>query len=313
MDTTTGHNVSALEPAADASTERQTAPFSRPSSLEPRAYNLPDKPLVVIEPSKSALAINFADIWAYRELLYFLAWRDLKVRYKQTILGVAWVVMQPLLITIIFTIFLGMLARVPSDGTPYPVFVYAGLLPWTFFSGAVVNSGISLAGNAHLITKVYFPRMIIPAAAIGARVVDFLIGFVILAGLMLYYRVPLTAHLVMLPVLSLLVILLALGFGVWISSINVKYRDVGFALPALMQLWMFVSPIMYPLSLVPEKWRSLYSLNPLVGIIDGFRSALFGRAFNWSALAVSATFVVLMLIYATYAFRRVEKSFADVV
>lgn len=273
---------------------------------------MPNEPLVIIEPSKGWKPVNLGDLWNYRELLYFLTWRDLKVRYKQTIFGVAWVVMQPLMMTLIFTIFLGMLVRVPTGGSPYALFVYLGLLPWTFFSSAVVSSGNSLIGNANLITKVYFPRVIAPMAAVGARVVDLLIAFIILAGLMLYYQVSPSINLLMLPVLVVLITLLALGCGMLISALNVKYRDVGIALPVIVQLWMFVSPVMYPASLVPKKYEAVYALNPLVGIIGNFRVALLGGTFEWRALAVSAVIAAVVLSYAAYLFRRTEKDIADV-
>ena len=275
---------------------------------------LPDEPLVVIEPSRAWGALNLRELWAYRELLYFLTWRDVKVRYKQTALGVAWVVMQPLLSTLIFTVFLGVLARVPTDGVPYPLFVFAGLLPWTFFSAAVLNSGASLVGSAHLITKVYFPRPIIPAAATAGRLLDFAISFVILVVLLVIYGVrPPWSALLLLPVLVALLALLALGVGMWASAVNVKYRDVGVALPTLVQLWMFASPVIYPASLVPPRWRWAYALNPLVGIIEGFRSALFGLALDRTALLISAAFTLVLLVYSAYTFRRMEKSFADLV
>jgi lipopolysaccharide transport system permease protein len=274
---------------------------------------LPDEPLVTIEPGRSALGVDFTNLWAYRELLYFLTWRDLKVRYKQTILGVAWVLVQPLLTTLIFTVFLGMLARVPSDGVPYPLFVYAGLLPWTFFANAVANSGGSLVGNAHLITKVYFPRLIIPCAAVGGRLVDLAIALVILAGLMACYGVGVTGGVVLLPLIIVLLMSFSLGFGLWVAALNVKYRDVGIALPVLIQLWMFVSPVVYPASLIPEGWRRAYELNPLVGIIENFRAALLGQPLNWPALAVSGAVTLALLIYSAYSFRRMEKDFADLV
>lgn len=284
-----------------------------PESPPPSTQLLPDEPVVVIEPSRSWGGIGLRDLWAYRELLFFLAWRDLKVRYKQTALGVVWVIMQPLLMTVIFTVFLGVLARVPSDGKPYALLVYVGLLPWTFFSSAVVQSSASIISSSHLITKVYFPRLIIPAAAVGTRLVDFAISFVLLVGLMFYYRVGLTANVAALPLMILLITLLALGLGLLASALNVKYRDVGVVLPVLVQLWMFISPVIYPLSLVPEKWRGVYSLNPLVGIITGFRAALLGEDFNWPALSISAAITIAVLVYSVYLFRRVEKSFADVI
>lgn len=276
--------------------------------------NLPDEPLVRIRPSKSSLAIELRDLWAYRELLYFLTWRDLKVRYKQTALGIAWAIIQPLFTMIIFTLFFGRLAGVPSDGVPYPVFVYAGLLVWTFFANAVSSSGNSLVGNANLLTKVYFPRMIIPGAAVGAGLVDFAIAFVILIGMMVYYGVSLTWSVMLLPPLVLITTLLALGIGMWMSALNVKYRDIRYALPFLIQLWMFVSPVIYPASFVPQKYRWLLALNPLTGIIEGFRAAVFGqKAVDWMLLGISAATTLALLVYAAYTFRKMERNFADII
>ena len=228
-------------------------------------------------------------------------------------LGILWVVLQPLLTTLILTIFLGKFARVPSDGLPYPVFVYAGLLPWTFFAAALTSSGNSLVGNSNLITKIYFPRMIIPAAAVGARLVDFGIGFLNLIGLMIYYRVGVAKSIVVLPLVVVLITLLALAVGMWATALNVKYRDVGVMLPVLIQLWMFASPVMYPSSIVPARLQWIYKLNPTTGILDGFRSALFGRGIDWTALGISTGFTIGLLVYSAYAFRRMEKNFADVV
>ena len=284
-------------------------------SLEPRLTwsDLPDAPLVSIEPNQSWRPLRLRDLWVYRELLYFLTWRDLKVRYKQTFLGLAWIIIQPLMITLIYTIFLGQLVRVPSEGLPYLLFVYSGLIPWTFFSSAITSSGSSLVSNAHLITKVYFPRMVIPVATIGARIPDFGVGLLILAGIMFYYRVSLTWHILLLPVFIVLTVLLALSCGMLMAALSVKYRDIGFALPALMQFWMFASPVVYPMSLVPPRWHWVYKLNPLVGIIESFRASLFGRAFNWPGLAVSAAVTLLLLICSAYVFRRSEKNFADLI
>lgn len=274
---------------------------------------LPDVPVVVIEPSRFWVALDLRGLWAYRELLYFLMWRDVKVRYKQTMLGAAWAIIQPLLTMLIFTLFFGELARVPSDGIPYPIFAYAGLLPWTFFSNAVTSSGNSLVGNSNLITKVFFPRMIIPSAAVAAGLVDFGIAFLLLIGLMIYYSVTVTWAVLMLAPLTILTTLLALGLGLWLSALNVKYRDIRHALPFLMQLWMFVSPIIYPVSMLPARWRWLLALNPLTGIIAGFRSALFNRAFDWTAIGVSIGIMLALLVYAAFSFRRMERNFADIV
>lgn len=278
-----------------------------------QSADLPEEPLVVIEPNRAWSLVELRDLWAFRELLYFLTWRDVKVRYKQTELGVAWAIIQPLFTMLVFTLFFGRLAGVPSDNVPYPVFAYAGLLAWTFFANAITNSGNSLVGSANLITKVYFPRMIIPGAAVAAGLVDFAIAFVIMVLLMIYYGVMVTWSILMFPVVVLLTTLLALGMGMWLSALNVKYRDVRFALPFLVQLWMFVSPVIYPESFLPAKFRWLLWLNPMTGIIEGYRSSLFGRPFNWIALAVSAGMTLFLLIYAAYSFRCMEKSFADLV
>lgn len=273
-----------------------------------------EEPVVVIEPSKQWVPVNLRDLWTYRELLYVLAGRDIKVRYKQTVLGVVWVVMQPLLMTVIFTVFLGKLARVPSSGEiPYSLFAYSGLFIWTFFSGAISVAGQSLLANAHLITKIYFPRLIIPLAAVGSRLLDLAISFVLLAGLMIYCHVAPTWSIVMVPVFVTLIVLLALGFSMLTSALNVKYRDVGLILPVLIQLWMFVSPIIYPSSLVPAKWRHLYALNPVVGIVENFRASLFGTPFDLTSLAISTAIVFTLLVVSAYSFRSMEKNFADLV
>ncbi|HSE17303.1 MAG TPA: ABC transporter permease [Pyrinomonadaceae bacterium] len=274
---------------------------------------LPAEPLVVIQPTKRWSILSFKDIWAYRELLFFLTWRDVKVRYKQTALGAAWAILQPLFMMIIFTIFFGRLAGVASAGIPYPLFALAGLVPWTFFSNAITASGNSLVGSANLITKVYFPRLIVPAAAMLAGLVDFLLAFTMLVLLMFYYRVTLTIQILFLPVLILLTALFSLGVGTWMSALNVKYRDVRFALPFLIQLWLFVSSVILPSTSVPQKWRWLLMLNPMSGIIEGYRAALFGLPFDWPALGIASALTILVLLYAIYAFGRVERSFADII
>jgi lipopolysaccharide transport system permease protein len=274
---------------------------------------LPDSPLIRIRPRGAKVTLDLGDLWAYRELLYFLTWRDVKVRYKQTVLGVAWAIIQPLFTMLIFTLFFNKLVNVPSDGMPYPIFTYIAILPWVFFSGAVMNSSNSLVGNANLITKVYFPRLIIPAAAVGAGLVDLAIGFLILIGLIIYYQSPLTWGVIIMPPLIGLLTLLALAVGMLMSALNVKYRDIRYALPFFIQLWMFVTPIIYPTSLVPEQWRWLLMLNPLTGIIECFRSTLGGQDFELAPLAVSALITLAALAYSTYIFRRMENSFADIV
>jgi lipopolysaccharide transport system permease protein len=279
-----------------------------------QATSLPEKPLIIIKPSKSWVALGLRDLWSYRDLFYFLSWRDVKVRYKQTLLGAAWAILQPLFTTLIFTLIFGRLAGIKSDGIPYPLFSYAGLLPWTFFANSVSSSSNSLVGSANLITKVYFPRMIIPAAAVVAGVVDFGIAFVILIVMMIYYGIALSWSMLMLPVLMLMLMLAALGVGMWLSALNVKYRDIRFALPFLIQLWMFASPVIYPASMIPPKWQWVLRLNPLTGIIEGFRTALFHQgAFDFLTLMASAIIILAMLVYSAYAFRHMEKSFADVV
>lgn len=304
MSTITGDSPDALESSA-TDVNRATP------ELPPR--NLPDEPLTTIQPSKSWAPINFREIWQHRGLLYFLTWRDLKVRYKQTALGMAWVVLQPLLTTAVFTVFLGYLVRVQSDGIPYPLFAFAGLLPWTFFMGAINSSSNSLVGNAHLITKVYFPRAIVPIAAVTARLPDFGIALLVLFGLAIYYGVSLSWNILMMPVCVGLLTLLALGVGMTTSALNVKYRDVGVMIPLLLQIWMFASPIVYPVSLVPAGFRKWYSLNPLVGIIDGFRTSLLGGQFDWYALSISACITFAILLLAIFSFRRMERYFADIV
>ncbi len=274
-------------------------------------YSLPDKPVVTIEPSKFWMPLNLRDLWAYHELLYFLMWRYIKVRYKQTILGAAWAIIQPLVLMLIFTYFFGRLARMETEGVPHAIFFYTGLTVWTYFSNAVMSGANSLVGNTNLITKVYFPRVIIPAAAVGAGLVDFAIASALLVGLLIYYQIPVTASYLMLVPLVALTTLFALAMSVWLSALNVKYRDVRYALPFLIQVWMFTSPILYPSSLVPEEWRWLMALNPVTGIVEGFRAALFGREFDWAILGYSTAFTLAMLVFSAYTFRRMERYFAE--
>lgn len=275
------------------------------------ALRLPDEPLIKIRPNTSWPKLNFNGLWAGRELLYFMMWRDLKLRYKQTLIGATWVVLQPILTTLVFTIFLGRLVQVPSDGMPYPIFAYSALLLWMFLSNGVLSSSYSIVVNANIITKVYFERLLIPAATIGVRLVDFIIASIILGALMLYYGVPVTSSILMLPVFVAQITVLALAIGIWTAALNVRYRDVSTILPILLQLWMFASPIIYPSSLVPEKWRWAYSLNPLTGIIEGFRASLFGRQLDWHSVITSAAITLALLIYSVHAFQKMEDSFAD--
>jgi lipopolysaccharide transport system permease protein len=271
---------------------------------------LPEKPLVTIQASKSNLVLHLRELWAYRELLYFLTWRDVKVRYKQTALGALWAILQPLLMMLVFTFFFRRLAGITAGDVPYPIFAYAGLLPWTFFANAISNAGNSLVGSTNLITKVYFPRVLVPAAAVAAGLVDLAIAFPLLFVLMFYYGLSLHLTLLLMPVLILLTTILALAVGMWMSALNVKYRDVRHALPFLIQIWMFVSPVIYP---VPRPWRWLMALNPMTGIIEGCRASLLGRPIDWTMLGISVVITFLLLSYATFVFNRLEKSFADVI
>lgn len=275
--------------------------------------NLPERPLVSIRAGGDLSPVDLKSLWAYRELLYFLIWRDVKVKYKQTVLGVSWAVIQPLFTTIIFSIFFGNLAGLPSDRIPYPLFAYAALMPWMFFSNAVTKSGASLVGSANLITKIYFPRMIIPSAVVAAGLIDLVIAFGILIVMMVCYDIGLTWNLVMVPALVVMTALLAVAVGMWASALDVQYRDVRHALPFAIQLTMFATPIIYPVSIVPERWRWAFNLNPLTGIIEGYRAAFFGRPFDWAALAVSAAITFSLLFYAASHFKRVERTFADVI
>ena len=275
-----------------------------------QSFRLPSEPLVVIQPTKRWSIFSLKDIWAYRELLFFLTWRDVKVRYKQTALGAAWAILQPLFMMVIFTIFFGRLAGVQTNGIAYPVFALAALVPWTFFANSVTASANSLVGSANLITKVYFPRLIVPGAAMLAATVDLFLSFVLLAALMAIYRVTPTIHILFLPVLTAT---FALAVGTWMSALNVKYRDVRFALPFLIQLWLFVSSVIVPSSAVPEKWRWLLWFNPMSAIIEGYRSALFGLPFDWSSWVIASALTLLGLLYAVFAFNRVERSFADII
>ena len=308
MDFTTGENSPTLEQLG------MTLDPSTGSVALSTQLTLPDRPLVTIEPGRTWAAVSFRELWSYRELFYFLIWRDIKVRYKQTIVGFTWVVVQPLFQTLVFTIFFGMLAGLPSDGIPYPVFAFAGLLPWTFFTRAVGSSGNSLVGSSNLITKVYFPRIIIPGASVLSGLVDSAISFCVLLGLMAYYHVSLTWAILMLPFLVVLLTLFALGIGMWLSAINVKYRDVGQILPLVLQFWMYASPVLYASSLIPAKWHWVMVINPMTGFLEGFRAAILGRtAFNWKALALSTVVTLAVLIYSSYAFKRMERTFADIV
>ncbi len=281
-------------------------------NLAPPALHIPDEPLFVVE-SRKPLKFALKDWWTYRELLGFLIWRDIKIRYKQTLLGAAWAIIQPVLTTLIFTLIFSRVARINSQGIPYPVFALAGLLPWTFFANALTTSGNSIVGSAHVITKVYFPRMIIPVASVCANLLDLIVSFPLLLGLMVYYHIRLTPNFFVLIPLLLLTTALAIAFGTWLSALNVKYRDVKFAIPFLVQIWLLVSPIAYPASVVPGKWKWLYSLNPMAGIIPAYRAALFGQSFDWGSLGIATALTLALFFFSTRQFRKMEQSFADIV
>lgn len=268
---------------------------------------------VKIRPRSGWQGLDWKEIWAYRELLYFIVWRAIKVRYKQTVLGAAWAVLQPLLTMVVFSVFFGHLAKIPSDGVPYPVFAFTGLLPWVLFTFALTQSAGSLVSNQQLLTKVYFPRVLIPVGSVLVGLVDFAIGFVVLFGIMAYFGILPTLAVVTLPLFVLLALATALGVGLWLSALNVQYRDVGFALPFLSQLWLLATPIAYPSSIVPERWRALLGVNPMVGVVEGFRWALLGKEGGpGAAVFVSIGVVIVLLAGGLFYFRRVEKTFADV-
>jgi lipopolysaccharide transport system permease protein len=268
----------------------------------------------VIQPSTGWGLVDLHELWAYRELIYFLTWRDIKVRYKQTAIGVAWAVLQPLALMLVFTLFFGRLAKVPSDGIPYPLFAYAGLLPWQLFSRTITESTNSLITDQRLITRVYFPRIIVPISATLAAVVDFLVASVLLFGLLLYYQVAPGIAALWVPAFVLLMLVTALGAGFWLSALNVEYRDVAYAVPFLNQFWLFVTPVVYPASVVPEAWRGLYGLNPMVGVVEGFRWALLrGGQGPSSAIAGSAVVAVALFVTGLMWFRRRERTFVDAI
>jgi lipopolysaccharide transport system permease protein len=268
----------------------------------------------VINPDRSWSRINFRELWDYRELLFFLALRDVKVRYKQTVFGIAWALIQPFFTMLVFSLFFGRLAKIPSDGVPYPIFSYAALVPWTFFANAVSQASDSLVGSANLISKVYFPRIIIPLAVMLSGLVDFLVAFSLMIGMMLYFHVIPTLQVIWLPGLLLLAIVTAFGAGLWLSALNVQFRDVRYSLPFLIQFWLFVTPVAYPSSLLPEPWRTLYGINPMAGVVEGFRWALLGTATApGPIIAFSAAFAVILGITGIYYFHYMERTFADII
>jgi lipopolysaccharide transport system permease protein len=273
-----------------------------------------DAPVSLVKPSKGWIPLKLGELWNYRELIYFLTWRDIKVRYKQTVLGAAWAVIQPFFTMVVFSLFFGKLAKVPSDGIPYPIFAYTALVPWTFFANGLSQSSNSLVGNANLIKKVYFPRLVIPVSSVIGGAVDFVLAFIVLVGMMLVYGIFPTTNIVWLPLLLLLTLVSALGVGLWLSAMNVQFRDVRYTVPFLTQFWLFATPIAYPSSLLSEPWRTLYGINPMVGVVEGFRWALLGAdTAPGPIIAVSALVALALLVGGVFYFRRMEKTFADVV
>jgi lipopolysaccharide transport system permease protein len=271
-------------------------------------------PNVVIEPRKGFFHLDLRAVWQYRELLYFLTWREIKVRYKQTAIGAAWAILQPLLTMAIFTVIFGKFAKIPSDGVPYPLFSYTALMPWVYFAQALSRSGVSLVGDANLIRKVYFPRLIIPLASAGTPLVDFFLAFSVLIGMMLWFGVAPNWGILVLPVFLFLALVTALSVSLWLAPLNVRYRDIRHALPFLVQIWMYASPVAYPVSIVPEQWRLLYGMNPLVGIIEGFRWALLGKESPDFIVMIASTGVTLALLFGGILyFNRMQRTFADVI
>lgn len=286
-----------------------TEQFVQESSEPP----VPERPVVLNEADSTHAAFNLGDIWDYRELLYFLTWRDIKVRYKQTAIGAAWAIIQPLLIVLVFAVFFGLFMGVPTEDMPFIVFFYCAMLPYMFFSNALSLSSGSLINSSNLITKIYFPRAIVPIASVAAGLVDLLITTAILVAMLPLYGARPTVGFLMLPVMLLVTLCLSMAFGILLSALTVKYRDIRHALPFVLQLWMYVTPIVYPLTVVPEKWRWLMYINPLTGVVEGIRSAVWGRPFNWAAIALSIAITALMLFVSALAFRRIENSFADLI
>ncbi len=271
-------------------------------------------PVTVISPSRGWASLQLRALWEYRELLYFLTWRDIKVRYRQAVLGAAWAILQPFTAMIVFTVVFGHLARLSSEGIPYPVFTYCALLPWNYFAGAFGRSSTSLVGNANLLRKVYFPRLVIPISAALVGLVDFGVAFVVLLGMMLWYGIVPTAALMWLPVFLLLALATALGVGLWFSALHIEYRDIGYIVPFLSQLWMYATPVVYSSTIIPQRWRVLYGLNPMAGVIEGFRWALLGRGEGpGSMLVASVVVAATLLVSDVFYFRRMEQTFADVV
>ena len=284
---------------------------TEPESLQTEFFG--HEHITVIEPQKGWRTLDLKELWAYRELLMVLAQRDIKVRYKQTVLGVAWAVIQPLATMLLFSLVFGRLAKIPSDGLPYPIFVYAGLLPWTFFANAISTSGNSLVGQQHLISKVYFPRLIIPLSSIGTGLIDFAIAALILLAMMVYYGIGWSFNLLAVPFLGVAVIFISLGVGTLLSALTVSYRDFRFVIPFMVQFWMWATPVVYPASMFPEEWQWVLFLNPMAGLIEGFRSAFLGRPFDWPGIGISLTVAVLLFLLGIFYFEKMERRFADII
>lgn len=271
------------------------------------------EPLITIEPQRGWASLEVGDLWRYRELLLLLTWRDIKVRYAQTVLGAVWAVIQPVLTMIIFSVIFGQLAKLPSDGIPYPLFTYVALLPWQLFAFSLTNSSNSLVASEKLISKVYFPRLVIPIASVLPALVDFAISFLVLIGMLIYYQIPLTARILTLPLFLLLAVMSALAVGLWLSALNVEYRDIRYVVPFMTLFWQYATPVAYSASLIPEKWRLLYGLNPMTGVVEGFRWALLGSGRVDGMVWVSIIIIVAILVSGLAYFKRMEATFADVI
>ena len=273
-----------------------------------------EHPITVIVPPRGALTVDFRELWDYRELLFLLAWRDATVRYKQSVAGIGWALIQPIMMMLIFTTIFGRFARLPSDGIPYSVFTLCALVPWNYFARSLGDSSNSLVGAGHLITKIYFPRLIIPLSKVFSGLIDFGIAFLLLIALMAWHRIAPTAGILLLPLFMLMAMLTSLAVGLWLTALNVRYRDVGFVVPFLLQVWMYASPVAYSTSIIPERWRTLYALNPMAGAVEGFRWALLGKeAPDPFFMAVSMSIVLVLLVTGVYYFGRMERTFADVI
>ena len=273
-----------------------------------------EKTEIVIEPRSKWFSLGLKEVWAYRELLYFLVWRDIKVRYKQTVLGVAWAVLQPVMTMVIFSFIFGSLANLPSDGIPYPIFTYTALLPWQLFSSSLSQSTSSLVTSKNLITKIYFPRLVIPVASPLSSLVDFFISMVVLVGLMVFYKIELTPRILFLPFMIAFAILASLSVSLWLSSLNVRYRDIQHTIPFIIQFWQYATPIAYSISIIPEQWRTLYGLNPMVGVVEGFRWALLGKTVDLGfPFYMSILIVVILFIGGLVSFKKMEDTFADII